>query len=223
MKIIGHRGARGLAPENTIASIEKAIKLGVDAVEIDVRMTKDNVAVLHHDPAVIDPSGAEMTIKHATYAELLRHKPDLAPLDHAIRVIGHRCSLIIEIKPGEKPAKTIEIIRLYLTKGWRLSEFSITSYDFSILREVQRELPHVQLIVLEKWSSIRARSRANKLGTKHVSMSQRWLWLGFVKAVYRGGWQLYTFPFSNSGREVPKSWRPYLYATITDRPDRFKK
>lgn len=204
MKIIGHRGARGLAPENTITSIEKAIKYNVDAVEIDVRMTKDNVAVLHHDPAIVDPSGSEISIRHASYAELLRHKPDLAPLDHAIRVIGHRCPLIIEIKPSEKPAKTIEIIRYYLAKGWRLDEFSITSYDFSILQKVKHELPGIQLIVLEKWSSIRARSRADRLGTRHISMGQRWLWLGFVKAVSRGGWKLYTFPFSNSGREVPK-------------------
>lgn len=222
MKIIGHRGARGLAPENTIASIEKAIRHGVDEVEIDVRMTKDHVAVLHHDSHVTDPSGTEVSIKHTKYVDLLRHKPDLAPLDHVIRTIAHRCPVIIEIKPGENPTKTIELIRYYLAKGWRLDEFSITSFDFSILRKVKRELPHVQLIVLEKWSSIRARSRANKLGTKHISMSQRWLWLGFVKAVYRGSWQLYTFPSSKSGHEVPKSWRPYLYATITDRPDKFE-
>ena len=62
MKIVGHRGARGLSPENTIASLEKAIEHGVDMVEVDVRVTKDGVAVLHHDPVVTDPDGAEIII-----------------------------------------------------------------------------------------------------------------------------------------------------------------
>lgn len=223
MKIIGHRGARHLRPENTIASLNKAIEHKVDALEIDVRMTKDHVAVLHHDAFLSDPDGAEVSIRHNTYAELLRHKPDLAPLDHAIRVIGHRCPVIIEIKPGENPRKTIEIIKYYLAKGWRLEEFEITSFDFDILRQVKKELPHITLIVNESWWSMRARYRASRLGTKRVNMNQRWLWIGFIKAVYRAGWELSSYPYSKNGREVPRKWHRYLYATITDRPEAYNK
>jgi glycerophosphoryl diester phosphodiesterase len=43
VKIIGHRGARGLAPENTLAAFAKAIELEVDGVEFDVRVTKDKI------------------------------------------------------------------------------------------------------------------------------------------------------------------------------------
>ncbi len=47
---IGHRGAMGLEPENTLRSIKKAIELKVDAVEVDVYLTKDNeVAVTHYE------------------------------------------------------------------------------------------------------------------------------------------------------------------------------
>lgn len=48
----GHRGARGLAPENTLAGFELALKLGVDTLESDLALTRDGVLVLAHDPKV---------------------------------------------------------------------------------------------------------------------------------------------------------------------------
>jgi glycerophosphoryl diester phosphodiesterase len=45
----GHRGARGLAPENTLPAFQKALDLGVDTIECDMGITKDGVVVIHHD------------------------------------------------------------------------------------------------------------------------------------------------------------------------------
>lgn len=50
--VIGHRGARGLWPENTLAAFAGALALGVDALELDVAMTADGVVVVSHDPAL---------------------------------------------------------------------------------------------------------------------------------------------------------------------------
>ena len=50
LSLIGHRGARGLAPENTLPSFEAAFALGVDAIEFDVGMTRDDVVVALHNP-----------------------------------------------------------------------------------------------------------------------------------------------------------------------------
>ena len=47
--VIGHRGAAGLAPENTLAAFKKACELGVDAVELDVLLTADSKIAVHHD------------------------------------------------------------------------------------------------------------------------------------------------------------------------------
>ena len=54
IEIHGHRGARGLLPENTMPAFERAIELGVDALEFDVVMTRDGIPVVHHDRA-LDP------------------------------------------------------------------------------------------------------------------------------------------------------------------------
>ena len=54
IEIQGHRGARGLLPENTIPAFERAIELGVDVLELDLGVTRDGVPVVHHDRA-LDP------------------------------------------------------------------------------------------------------------------------------------------------------------------------
>ena len=54
LEIQGHRGARGLLPENTIPAFERAIELGVDVLELDLGVTRDGVPVVHHDRA-LDP------------------------------------------------------------------------------------------------------------------------------------------------------------------------
>src|SRR5699024_8513091 len=58
------------APENTISSVKSGIKKGVDAVEIDVTLTKDNVLVLSHDSDLKRMAGKSVTIKEATYDEI---------------------------------------------------------------------------------------------------------------------------------------------------------
>ena len=49
---IGHRGAKGLEPENTLISFQKAIEIGVDGIELDVRLTSDGELVVIHDETI---------------------------------------------------------------------------------------------------------------------------------------------------------------------------
>ncbi len=66
MLLVGHRGCRGLMPENTIESFEKAIRLGVDAIELDVVVSGDKKIVVSHEPFMsqtycLKPNGSEIT------------------------------------------------------------------------------------------------------------------------------------------------------------------
>jgi len=76
IEIQGHRGARGLLPENTIPAFERAIDLGVDVLELDLGMTRDGVPVVHHDRA-LDPNRT----RNATGAWLTPPGPFLNALD----------------------------------------------------------------------------------------------------------------------------------------------
>ncbi|MEM4005488.1 MAG: glycerophosphodiester phosphodiesterase, partial [Desulfurococcaceae archaeon] len=67
IKVIGHRGAPMIYPENTISSIIKAIELKVDGVEVDVRSTWDNVLVLFHDEKLDRLIGVSKYLSEVTY------------------------------------------------------------------------------------------------------------------------------------------------------------
>lgn len=69
----GHRGASGYAPENTMATFEKAVELGADGIELDVRLTKDGELVVIHDETIDRVSDGSGWVKDYTYAKLIKH------------------------------------------------------------------------------------------------------------------------------------------------------
>lgn len=68
--VIAHRGGASLAPENTLVAFEKARKLGVDAIELDVQMTKDGHLVVIHDETVERTTNGEGEVKQLTLAQI---------------------------------------------------------------------------------------------------------------------------------------------------------
>ncbi|MDG6900933.1 MAG: glycerophosphodiester phosphodiesterase [Nitrososphaerota archaeon] len=68
--VVGHRGAAGLEPENTLRSIARAIDVGVDAVEVDVRRTKDGELVVIHDPTVNRTTNGKGRVNSFTLKDL---------------------------------------------------------------------------------------------------------------------------------------------------------
>jgi glycerophosphoryl diester phosphodiesterase len=70
--LVAHRGGSALAPENTLAAFDRARELGADAIETDVRLTKDGVVVIFHDEDTARLLGAPGTIEERTLDELRR-------------------------------------------------------------------------------------------------------------------------------------------------------
>lgn len=220
LQIIGHRGARGLAPENTVAAIRKALEHGVDEIEIDVRVTKDNIVVLHHDRDLQDPTTARYDIRHHTYIELKQHKPDLATLEEAIEAVAKKVPLQIEVKWGEPTIPVVKILQIYLTKGWRETDFLIGSKKQATLIAIHRSLPAIPTVVIEPFSGLRATYRARQLNTKRISMRSWWLWWFFIRWLAKDGYQLYAYTL-NDPNKVNRWRRHGLAGVITDRPDVF--
>lgn len=103
--VLGHRGLGEGADENTLESLRKAIQLGADGVEVDTRLTKDNVIVLCHDPDLSRTLGLDIEIKETTYRELkeeeLIHEERLALLEQVYLELPEDAIINVELKDPE--------------------------------------------------------------------------------------------------------------------------
>lgn len=221
MKIIGHRGAKGLAPENTIESLKIALSLHADEIEFDVRVTQDSIPILHHDNA-ITMAWQKVAINSVTYSELKKCKPDLVTLDEALEFLKNKTILMLEIKPHEPAEFVLPIIRKHLASGLREDTLLIASFDYAVLKTIKRELPGVTLVVIERWSGVRATRRARALGTKRLTMNHLWLWSGFIHLIHKSGFQLCAYTLNNP-KKATKWHKRGLYGVITDFPDEMAK
>jgi glycerophosphoryl diester phosphodiesterase len=149
MKIIGHRGAAGLALENTLPSIELARLLGVTAIEFDVRITKDRKLVVCHDSDLSDVSDSEAKIGELSLRQLqritLNDGQSVVPsLREALRMAGN-IPVFIELKQ----AGCAELL-LKLLKDFPDSDVSVLSFKLDELAVLRRLNPKIRLYGLER-------------------------------------------------------------------------
>ncbi len=221
MYIVGHRGAKGLAPENTLAAFQKALEFNVDEIETDVRLTKDGRLALVHDRTLKRLTGKKLAIADHTYAELQAVKPDIATLEEAIRLIDKRIPLRIEVKPGVPVEPVVTMINDFLSHGWQNSNFLLASFSHKTLLELHRALPDIEKAVIERFSGVRATHRARQVNTKRLVMNQHFVWFGFVRAISRSGYELTPYVLNNPAKA--KRWARYgLYGVVTDFPDKMQ-
>lgn len=220
MKIIGHRGAKGLAPENTVSSIKKAIQHETDEIEFDVRVTADKVVVLIHDPVIHTPDGQTYPVHASTYRQLKQLKPELPTLEQIMHTAGKTQRLVIEIKPNEQTGPITKLLRQALNNGWPADRLLIASFDQKILLKVQKDLPELGYVVNEGWSGVRATYRARQLGTRRITMRSWWLWPGFIRMMHSSGYQLSAYTLNNPKKA--RAWaKAGLFGVVTDFPDLF--
>jgi glycerophosphoryl diester phosphodiesterase len=222
MIIIGHRGAKGQAVENTLASIKAGLDSGVQEIEIDVRLTRDGTIVLMHDADMRRMHDSPAIIADSTYDELIAIEPDMTTLEEAINIINKRVPLLVEVKPDVPTEPIVKLIEKYLARGWQAQHFLIGTKDQKTLLQLHAALPEIEKVVIEAWSGVRACLRAKAVDTKRLSMNQLWLWSGFIKPMARRGYKIAAYPLNNVERA--KRWEKYgLHGVITDYPERFKK
>lgn len=100
MLTIGHRGAAGLAPENTLDALRAGMKAGADILEFDVRITKDNVPIIIHDATTLRTHGKRLNVARHTLKELqdMHLTPEIPTLAQALDEFFGRIFLNIELK-----------------------------------------------------------------------------------------------------------------------------
>jgi len=154
---IGHRGAKACVAENTLESIEKAIELGVDGVEIDVQKCATGELVVFHDYTLDRITNGRGDIGKHTLTELKSLKVEIAcsipTLEEVLDCIDKRCMLNIELKGIDTAKETCKIVTHYIEKkGWKNEQFIISSFEYHELEEVYRFNQNFRIGVLTKAS-----------------------------------------------------------------------
>ena len=110
---VGHRGAKAYETENTLESFSKAIELGVNAIELDVRQSRDEKLIISHDDNLKKVFGKDMQINVATLEELKQLSSDRVPtLEEALLFIdGKIDKILVELKETGYEKKVLDVIR----------------------------------------------------------------------------------------------------------------
>jgi glycerophosphoryl diester phosphodiesterase len=150
-RVIGHRGAKEYAPENTLESIHTAADLGVEWVELDVKLTKDQVPIIFHDDTLDRTTNGSGPVAEMLYDDICQLEAGswfadsfagikIPSLEEALEVIYARnLGFNMEIKacPGREK-ETAEVALDYLASSWDdhnrllISSFSHVSLEVAI-------------------------------------------------------------------------------------------
>ena len=165
-EIVAHRGAPLGVPENTMLAFQRALELGADAMEMDVRLTKDGVPVVFHNFYLDGITNASGPLFAHTFAELqeLELAAGESPAERRIPTFrdvlvafAGRLGLEIELKGPEPEAS--EVVARELQSFRRLWEtMEVTSYEPALLLGISRRCPELAIDLLqhrsEEWMKL---------------------------------------------------------------------
>lgn len=143
MLIIGHRGAKGHAAENTLASFQKAIDLCVDMIELDVHVSKDNQPMVIHDATVDRMTTARGLVSDFTASEL--QKLNIPTLEDVFLLVHDQCEINVEIKVFEATNSVMGLIHKNI---FDKNKLLVSSFDWNALQEVRFHDAEIRIGVL---------------------------------------------------------------------------
>lgn len=185
MRILGHRGARGEAPENSVAGFIYAKELGLDAVEFDVRMARDGELVVIHDATLDRTTNATGNVSEFTSRELaaldaragFNQWPlpcGVPTLNQVLDVVETLPTMQLEIKkdtPERLEQIVAQVIDTIETRKM-VEQVIVTSFDpvaLEILRRIRPDYPVYSL--LGTYDTMEWLDRATALGCRQINVS----------------------------------------------------
>lgn len=196
-RLIGHRGAKALAPENTLGSIRAAKEAGVTWVEIDAKLAGDGVPVLIHDATLDRTTDRSGPVAALTSVELGavdagggEGVPTLAQCLALCRRLGLGLDLEIKPDPGTGAATARAVLAVLAAEGWKPEdEILVTSFDREALAIVRDVAPDYRRgFLIDAWHED-WREAATELGvvavipwTRQIDRADQ------VAAIRDGGW-----------------------------------
>ena len=230
---ISHRGAAGLAPENTLSSIDSAIFYKAPYIEIDVQRTKDNALILMHDRSLNRTTNGKGKIVKKNWAEIKdldagSHFSDdfagerVPTLSQALeRIKKSNTTLVIEVKkPGIYPGIGAEIIDV-IKQTQTMEQAIIISFDIDFILKLRALDSSVKLGCLYVFPP---RSSAKELSkVSHISVNWRsnMFCKHRVKKIQNKGIKVWAWTV-NSVKKIKKLRKTGFDGVTTDYPDLFE-
>lgn len=225
MQIMGHRGAAGIAPENTLEGIQKALDIGVQWVEFDVRATSEGRLVVIHDPSTRRIASESVRVKKSTLSALQRlptkSRAIIPTLPEVVQLISDRAKINFEIKSPNCAEDVARTIKKLINAGYEYDHFLVSSFRIKLLTEIQALDPKIPLSLLAYSVPLRFMA-AKQLGLKlkavgfnHYFVTQQFVKMAKAKRLFV---YIYTV---NDPKLIEKyeSWG--VDAIVTDHPERF--
>lgn len=218
MLVIGHRGAAGLKPENTVKSFVFALELGVDMLECDVRLTKDGHVVIMHDATVDRTTNGTGKVAEMTLEEI-RHLD--AGDGEQVPVLSEYLDLLAERNiPAEVEVKAPEALEpaLQLIREYGLVDRICITSNLDVLTRARELEPSIDLGVPSGNPSLDDVKRAASIGARSVGVHYKHITAEIVSACHERslevrGWN----PKTKETTELLMSFG--VDAITTDRPD----
>jgi glycerophosphoryl diester phosphodiesterase len=214
---IGHRGARAYEPENTLASFRRAIELGVDAIELDVRKTRDNELVVIHNADVnktTDGNGPVNSFSLEEIQKFVTEKGEHIPtLEDVLDVVGKRVKVLVELKETDAEKNVIELIR----RKKLMDDVILISFDEKVLKKI-RELDDkvtLGLIYVRHKNPIQS---ALALKAEYLLPLYRFTHSANVKKAHEAGLKVIVWTI-NTKEEVIEYKKKGVDGIASDRPD----
>jgi glycerophosphoryl diester phosphodiesterase len=218
---IGHRGARALEPENTLRIFGRAVELGVDAVELDVRKTKDGKIVVVHDDKMdrtTDGSGLVSELSLEEIKGFTAEKGEKIPtLGEALDFLKGKVKVLIELKEAGYEEKVLDLVR----ERGMVDDVIIISFHEETLRRVE-ELDGRVATGLIYVRHKKPREAALGLRAKYLLPLYRFTHSADVKKAHEAGLKVIVWTI-NTPQEATAYKQKNVDGITTDNPNIFKQ
>lgn len=216
MLTVGHRGVMGVEPENTLRSFVRADNEGLDAIELDLHLSKDGALVVMHDADVSRTTDGTGPIGDLTLAELRgldAGQGERIPVFEDV-MEAVRAPIQAEIKDRAAARVLTDMIR---ERGLH-DRVTVISFHADALREVREQLPDMPIVLVAGRSTPTAPERAQELGAGMVSCDLRHLEAGTVERAHAAGLKVISWTV-NTEEELERARELRLDGVVTDMPE----
>ncbi|NOZ07872.1 MAG: glycerophosphodiester phosphodiesterase [FCB group bacterium] len=219
---IGHRGAKGHAPENTLASIRKALDLGAHCVEIDVHMVDGELVVIHDERLErrTNGFGSIHDYKFHDLRSLDAGESEIIPtLREIFQTLNHRAGVNIELKGAGTAEPVARLISDKLSKGWNQDHILVSSFSQAELTRFHELMPDIKIGRLVQSTSLLQRIENELSDCFSLHVSADLVSVRLITAVHAQNKRIYVFTV-NEPNEIFRLRTMGVDGVFTDYPDR---